>query len=248
MKFGEKLKQIRTAKNMTQPQFAEAIGIEQSYLSKLENDKSVPSPEMFQTIIQSLQLDSAEFLRDIDKDILNGPLKQIPEVANFINVEVVTRVHNAKKWLLGSAAACTLGFALMLAASDGIFFSERQYKYESQGIILNDESEDIFNQYPAILELRASANIITPAEHSRLLAEFKANRIRLKTIETLDNKGTVFFLSEGNGRRKFELVRTQHVKTMGNMLLQYIGALLMFCSFAGVLIEWRLRRLQLHQT
>ena len=47
MNFGEKLKQIRTQKNLTQPQMAEAIGIEQSYLSKLENDKSIPSAEMF---------------------------------------------------------------------------------------------------------------------------------------------------------------------------------------------------------
>lgn len=43
MNFGEKLKRIRTEKNLTQPRFAEAIGIEQSYLSKLENDKSQPS-------------------------------------------------------------------------------------------------------------------------------------------------------------------------------------------------------------
>jgi len=43
MNFGERIKQLRTARNMTQPQLAEAIGIEQSYLSKLENDKSVPS-------------------------------------------------------------------------------------------------------------------------------------------------------------------------------------------------------------
>jgi len=43
MNFGERIKQLRTERNMTQPQLAEAIGIEQSYLSKLENDKSVPS-------------------------------------------------------------------------------------------------------------------------------------------------------------------------------------------------------------
>lgn len=247
MTLGEKLKQIRTAKNMTQPQFAEAIGIEQSYLSKLENDKSMPSPEMFKTILKSLQMEISDFLSGIDKDILHGALKQIPDVADFINVAVVTKVHNAKKWLLGAVAACTLGFAMMLAASDGIFFSERLYKYESQGVIHNTESEDIFSQYPSILELRAKANIITPEEHSKLLAEFKANRVRLATIETSENKGTVFFQPAGDGRRKFELVRTQHIWATGNMVLQYIGALLMFCSFASVVIEWRLRKLQPHK-
>ena len=76
---------------MTQPQLAEAIGIKQSYLSKLENDKSVPSAEMFQSIIKTLEMDAKDFLKDIDKKILNGPLKKIPEVANFINVAAVTR-------------------------------------------------------------------------------------------------------------------------------------------------------------
>jgi len=48
MNIGEKIKQLRTEKNLTQPQLAEAIGIEQSYLSKLENDKSTPSADIFQ--------------------------------------------------------------------------------------------------------------------------------------------------------------------------------------------------------
>jgi transcriptional regulator with XRE-family HTH domain len=54
MNFGERLKQIRTEKGLTQPQFAQLAGIEQSYLSKLENDKSVPSAEMFTTILSGL--------------------------------------------------------------------------------------------------------------------------------------------------------------------------------------------------
>ena len=36
-------------------------------------------------------MDAKDFLKDIDKKILNGPLKKIPEVANFINVAAVTR-------------------------------------------------------------------------------------------------------------------------------------------------------------
>src|SRR5437764_790766 len=57
MNFGERLKQIRTEKGLTQPQFAAMAGIEQSYLSKLENDKSVPSAEMFSSILSGLGLD-----------------------------------------------------------------------------------------------------------------------------------------------------------------------------------------------
>ena len=244
MNFGEKLKQIRTDKNMTQPQLAEAIGIEQSYLSKLENDKSVPSAEMFQSIIKALGMDARDFLKDIDRKVLNGALKQIPEVANFINVGVVTRVHNARMWLIGSAAACCFGFALMLAANDGIVFPNNQYKYESQCVILNNESEDIFKQYRTIQEMRRDAKIITPEEFLKSLSDFEASRVRLATIETWENKGTVYFQPVDNGRRKFELVNTRNIRSTGNKFLQYLGALFLFGGVAGFFIEWRLRRLQ----
>lgn len=243
MNFGEKLKQIRTQKNLTQPQFAEVIGIEQSYLSKLENDKSVPSAEMFQLIIKSLELDAKEFLQDIDKAILHGSLKQIPEVANFINSTVATRVHNVKKWLLGSAATCTLGFALALAASDAILFSNYQYIYESHGIILSNESEDIFNQYKTIQGMRKEAKIITHEEFNRLMAEFEATRVRPITLETTENRGNVFYQNAENGRRKFEFYRKEYNRSTGNKFLQFFGGLLMFCGVAGFFIEWRLRRL-----
>jgi transcriptional regulator with XRE-family HTH domain len=246
MNFGEKLKQIRTEKNMTQPQLAETIGIEQSYLSKLENDKSVPSAEMFQSIIKTLEMDAKDFLKDIDKEILNGVLKHIPEVANFNNVAVVTRVHNVKKWLIGSAAACAVGFALMLAANDGIIFSNSQYKYESPGVILDGESEDIFKQYRTIQAMKKDAKIITHEEFSKLISEFEMSRVRLETLETWGNKGTVFFKTVDNGRRKFELVSMKYTDSTGNKLLQFLGALFLFCGLAGFIIEWRLRKLQAH--
>ena len=40
MTFGEKLRRLRNDKVHTQPELAELMGIEQSYLSKLQNDSS----------------------------------------------------------------------------------------------------------------------------------------------------------------------------------------------------------------
>ncbi|MCL1076679.1 XRE family transcriptional regulator [Parashewanella spongiae] len=51
MTLGQIIKQIRVEKALSQPELAEKIGIEQSYLSKLENDKSLPSNEMLQAIL-----------------------------------------------------------------------------------------------------------------------------------------------------------------------------------------------------
>jgi len=37
MNFGDRIRQLRQDKGLTQPELADAMGIEQSYLSKLEN-------------------------------------------------------------------------------------------------------------------------------------------------------------------------------------------------------------------
>ncbi len=51
MNIGERIKQLRIDKNLTQPQLAELANIEQSYLSKLENDKYIPSREILCSLL-----------------------------------------------------------------------------------------------------------------------------------------------------------------------------------------------------
>jgi transcriptional regulator with XRE-family HTH domain len=243
MNFGEKLKRIRTEKNLTQPQFAEAIGIEQSYLSKLENDKSLPSAEMFSAIIASLELDPKVFLSDIDKQVLQTSLRHIPEVSQFLNGVTTQRVHDARKYWYSAAAAGALGFALMLAANDGIFFSNNQYKYTSQGVILKNESDNIFEKYKEILILKMLAGTITEPGRARLQGEFETERVKPVTIEIPDDRGSVFFEKVDNGQRKFELVSTRRVRAKENKVLQYLGALFAFCGVLAIFVEWRLRKL-----
>ncbi len=246
MNFGEKLKQIRLQKDMTQPQMAEAIGIEQSYLSKLENDKSVPSADMFQAIIRSLDMDTKEFLKDIDKKILQTSLKQIPEVVAFLSTEISVKTHNAKKWLFGSALSCLFGFALILAANEGIFFPNNLYKYESKGVFLKNEPEDIFEQFEKIVNLKLSAQIITREAAAGQLADFTENRKRPMSIEKNRDHGTVFYENVEGGRRKFELIKVSYVRSRENQLLQFIGGLFVFCGFLGFFLDFRLSRLQVN--
>lgn len=244
MNFGERLKQIRTEKGLTQPQFAQVAGIEQSYLSKLENDKSVPSAEMFTTILSGLGMDEATFLKEVDKDVLATTLRHIPAVSQFNTNAVVAQVNDTRKWLFGSAAAWVLGFALMLAANDGIFFSNKLYKYDSPGVILPGEAENIFEKHKEILLLKMQAKIISYEEMAKELQEFQSNRARPLTVESPDYRGTVYFEKAENGRRRFDLVHTEYVHAPGNRILQYFGAIVFACGFAGVFLEWRLRRLK----
>lgn len=242
MNFGERLKQIRTERNLTQPQMSAAIGIEQSYLSKLENDKSQPSADMFSAIVAALELDAAEFLGGINQHVLHTSLRHIPEVSQFLNGAVTQRVHDARTWLFGAAAAGALGFALMLAANDGIFSSNQRYKYVSKGVLLNNESDTIFDQFEKIQDLKLAANTISREERARLLAEFESERVKLATRETAESRGSVFFESAGNGRRKFELADVRYEHSPLNRVLQYLGGLLAFCGALTVVLEWRMRK------
>lgn len=244
MNFGERLKQIRTDKGLTQPQFAQAAGIEQSYLSKLENDKSVPSAEMFTTILAGLGMDAATFLSEVDREVQETTLRHIPAVTRFSTNVATEQVKDTKRWLYGSAAAWVLGFAMMLAANDGLFFSNKLYKYESPGVVLPGEAENIFTSYRELFGIRMAAKVMTPEEAMTAQAEFLANRVRPLTVETPVNRGTVYVEPAGSGHRTFELRHTEHIQAPGNRILQTLGGIVLFSGFVGLFIEWRLRRLK----
>lgn len=247
MNFGARLKQIRQDRNLTQPQFAEVIGIEQSYLSKLENDKSQPSAEMFGNIVKALGMSAEAFLVELDP-ATQAALGHIPQVTQVGDGVQARRLFRARRHILASAAAVMLGFALMLAANDGIFFPNKQYNYLSKGVLADDEADNALEQIPKVLELQALGKVISREDHLRQLAEFEARRIRHVTIEAWQDRGSVYTEKVAGGRRKFELSKVRPVKTPANTILQYVGAL---CAFAGVLwgcsaaltamVAWRLR-------
>lgn len=241
MNFGERLKQIRTERNLTQPQMATAIGIEQSYLSKLENEKSIPSAEMFSTILTTLEMSSADFFSGLDSSILRSTLRHIPESGQFLDGIVARRMQEARRWLLGAAATGILGFSLMLAASDGILSSNLHYKYTSKGVISKKEPDNFFDQFKEIQNLRLAANIINTQEHARLIADFEESRVKVTTVELSEDLGSSYVKIEGDGRRKFELTETRRVPSSLNRILQYIGGILVFCSISIIFIEWRIR-------
>jgi len=244
MHFGERLKQIRLDKGLTQPQFAQAAGIEQSYLSKLENDKSVPSAEMFSTLLAGLEMDAASFLSEVDRDVLATTLRHIPAVTQFTTGAAAAQIRDTKKWLYGSAAAWILGFAMMLAANDGIFMPNNLYKYSSPGVILPGEAENIFDKYREILALKFTAKTMTADEVAKEAAAFMANRVRPVTVEWPASRGTVYYEAAENGRRRFELDHTTYALARGNRILQYLGAIVLVSGFVGLFIEWRLRRMK----
>lgn len=222
MNFGEKVKQLRAERSLTQPQLAQAIGIEQSYLSKLENDKSIPSAEIFQAILKAFGLDVATFLKGVDEKQVYRDLRQVPEVANHLNSVVTGRIHSVKTWLYASGIALALGLTLFLAGHRGLVFSNTQYGYRSVGVLLPDESPELAFRYP-----QKFASRVMP--ESRVLDVYR---------------GGEFFEAVPGGRRYFTFTGEVVTSRPQNRWLMLVGALLGFGGLAGFLIEARLRSMR----
>lgn len=243
MNFGEKLKQIRTERNMTQPQFADAIGIEQSYLSKLENDKSNPSAEMFQTILQKLSLNAHDFLKDIDHAILNNGMRQIPEVAQYLNLTQKMEIHHIKRWLYSSAAACVIGATLIVAGGLNWVFPNKMYNYTSYGVLMDGEPSDLFLTYGDYIRNSKENKDLNEADIQIKIAEFKTKRIRHNALILSEFRGRQFEENITNGKRMYIKDHDDIIiQRKENNFLMLLGTLMCFAGLFGFILEARLRK------
>jgi len=246
MNIGEKIKQLRTEKNLTQPQLAEAIGIEQSYLSKLENDKSIPSADIFQAVLRGLSVDVGTFLQGVDEAIVRGPLKQIPDVALYLNSQFGERVYNIKKWLFGSAAACVIGLTLIVAGYKALLFPSVIYEYRSNGILKPGDPDELF-EYTDNYLIRMGCPF--SAGSSGDSADCKALRsdIRMRAIQQTqlitEYQGNIIYKNVEGGKRAFISRGIQITSKPANRYLMLFGTLLTFSGIFGFFVEFRLRKI-----
>jgi len=238
--FGEKVRQLRAERNLTQPQLAQAIGIEQSYLSKLENDKSVPSADIFQAILKAFSIDAATLLADVDEKQIRTDLRQVPEVAEHLKAGVVRKIHGIKAWLFGSGVALALGLALVVAGYRGLVFSNQQFNYESLGLLLPGESPDYFEKYAGLLHEQQMAGMITPQERvARVLEVEKRKSLDYRLLDEYRGRG--FLEKVPGGCRYYYFQHPSEFERPQNRWLMACGALLAFAGIVGFLIEARLR-------
>lgn len=63
MTFGQKLRELRKAMNLSQRDLAERVGLDFTYLSKIENDKmKPPSADAIEKLAKELDVDTDELL------------------------------------------------------------------------------------------------------------------------------------------------------------------------------------------
>ena len=98
--IGQRIKQKRIEKGLTQERLSELIGVGASHMSHLESGKTVPSMEVFITICNVLECSADELLyREISvaKPFLQNWLTKLIEDCDFTETKILTDVLNSTK-------------------------------------------------------------------------------------------------------------------------------------------------------
>ncbi|WP_443970343.1 helix-turn-helix domain-containing protein [Sphingobium sp. CR28] len=134
MKFGDYLRQLRMQHGWTQPEAAARVGIEQSYLSKLETGKSVPSTEIYDRLAGAYGIAASEILDVLFPEELER-LREIDSLRTLMLAQSNRRRTVPRRWLIAGLTALALG-----GGFTGLSMIDRgrditTYTYVSDGVL-----------------------------------------------------------------------------------------------------------------
>lgn len=226
MKLGEQIKLLRNEKVMTQPELASKAGIEQSYLSKLENDKAVPSFDIINRVAMALDTTGLDLIITLSQSYIEDNLSHIPEVAAEYAVVKRKQETTLKKRFVLVSMIVVSGVALVLAGSQSIFFPDMAYRYQSDGVIKKGENILQFHRHPV-----AEINETVEESEQRL----KSNRTRFDKVFLLSyvNSGDDFVVDVDGGRRHYYLDESQRETRVGNDIISVFGMILIVLGGFG---------------
>lgn len=143
MRFGDYIRNVRQEHRWTQPEAAKQIGIEQSYLSKIESGKSYPSEEIFSSLVSAYKLD-LDMLTD---QLFPAELDCLREISQ-VRTSILSRERSAKKtthrWLVLGVGLLMLGGASLGTTWLGEDRVVTKYQYKSESVTLEDVGVNAF--------------------------------------------------------------------------------------------------------
>ncbi len=237
MKFGEKLKQLRQEKDLTQPELAEAMGIEQSYLSKLENDKSLPSNDVLNRILNVFETEVSELVNDLDQGSRNQ-LRQIPDVADHFNRQKQLLIGNRRRWILVSSLLLSFGIALMYAGNVHLFFPDNIYQYTSHGVVLDGEPKEIFRDPQRFVPKAAGR------DETLIFLDSISARTDEVFLQDSEFRGGVFNVDVDGGSRTYYMAGSKEIDPWQSKLVVFFGIVMFILGLIGVFLERKLSRYQ----
>ncbi|MBK61471.1 MAG: hypothetical protein CL575_00705 [Altererythrobacter sp.] len=141
MKFGDYLRQKRAERGWTQPQAASRAKIEQSYLSKLENNKSIPSGDIYARLVEAYRIDAEEmagvlFPAELDR------LREIDALRDLLLQRSQADIETPRRILIAGLAALMIGGGFLGFSQLEPARMLTQYTYQSTGVIAANAPSD----------------------------------------------------------------------------------------------------------
>lgn len=234
MQFGEYLKNRRTELRWTQPDAAAKAGIEQSYLSKLETGKSFPSEDVYRRLVEAFSLDTEAMVATLDSAELDR-LREIESVRKHLLQRQHETRSTTRRWLYAGLAGLVLGGALIGLAQIDRGGAATHYTYQSEGVILEGESLDVFAGVDDEPVRAAPDYAERIARRDALIA-----RIDDQTIFIPDMRGPVFTETVPEGRRMWRLVGANAVNVPARFGWALVpGFALIIGGLGCFFISWR---------
>ncbi len=234
MTLGQKLKQLRLAKEMSQPELAQQICIEQSYLSKLENDKAFPSDEIFSQLLIVLDIELDDFLQSFEQSVIQTQLCKIAQISRHQKQYETKSTRYMLRWIIVASLLIVLGGTAWLAGEKKWIFDlvlTSTHTYESKGVINHGESLRLFNGYKGDL----------PDELLIRLSFKSQKRLRLSGdyfVERIDDNGML-------AHRFYQHVKSRNrYSNQANNWLRVFGVFALLSGFVGLVIEHKIRKIR----
>lgn len=141
MKFGDYLRQKRVERGWTQPEAAARARIEQSYLSKLENNKSIPSGDIYHRLVEAYSIDQQEMIGVLFPGELDR-LREIDALRDLLLEQSLANMQPLRRMLIAGLAALVIGGGFVGFAHLEPARVLTQYVYQSTGVIAANAPAD----------------------------------------------------------------------------------------------------------
>lgn len=242
MTLGEQFKKLRAEKGLSQPELAELAGIEQSYLSKLENDKSLPSNDIFRRLLTAFDVSVDKLLSPLTHRYIEKHLMVIADIEFYTKQCQSKGLVKQRKLLYGASMLIVLAVTLFYIGISKQVFNETLYEYRSNGVVLAGEPSDIFWKWRELID---SKDRNEQDEKRRKQAVVMAQRSDVLVKLLPENKGYYFEVAVEGGSRLFQKTKRdsslQEPRAI-NAWLQVIGVFLFASGIMGFILERRVFR------
>lgn len=238
MTLGEKLRALRSTSGWTQPEFARKLGIEQSYLSKLENDKSIPSTEMFDKLCTAYEVTPDEMLKGLNSDYIRKNLMHIPIIANSTNNKHEVSKGKRKAAVIVCSTFILVAVLFLFIAQLELLSSNKQYEYRSTGVDFKHEINECLKTHEEKHCFINFTGSYVPQEFNKTTHNWISD-----SIITREYKGESFTVKLNQGFRDYYVNRLEDKRSTANNIFLILAVFLMTLGVLGLIVEARFYRI-----